>query len=210
MPSSVTIDCQIALSLWASISALTMTPRWCAAIRALAKSGPGCALLIEYMATRTVCPQLALLIDSMIGPMTFIWAAGSSGSLKRGPGLEVNVRDSQLSGALAFLTAACAGVSGSTATTSAVINVIVRFMGGLSRGLLMMKSRVAARGPQGCRGSDQEGGGLKRNDKETPTTSRWLTMYQLVTSENFKRLQAVPNRDIALTPEMSEGSAIGN
>jgi hypothetical protein len=54
--------------------------------------------------------------------------------LKRGPGLEVNVRDSQLSGGLAFLTAACAVVSDSTVKTSAVINVNVRFMGGLSLG----------------------------------------------------------------------------
>lgn len=59
---------------------------------------------------------------------------GSSGSLKCGPGVEVNVRDSQLSGGLAFLTAACAVVSDITVTTSAVINVNVRFMDGLSPG----------------------------------------------------------------------------
>lgn len=142
MPSSVTNDCQTALSLCTSISALTMTPRWCAAIRALAKSGPGCVLPIEYMATRMVCPQLALLIDSMIGSMTFIRASGSSGSLKRGPGVEVNVRDSQLRGVLAFLTAACAAVGDSAVTASALINVNVRFMDVPFAGLLPMTSRA--------------------------------------------------------------------
>jgi hypothetical protein len=36
-------------------------------------------------------------------------------------------------------------------------------------------------------------------------TSRWLTMYQLATCENFEWLQDDPNRDIALTSEMGEG-----
>jgi hypothetical protein len=62
--------------------------------------------------------------------MTFIWASAFSGSLKVGPGLETNVRDSQLSGVLAFLTAACAVVGDSAVTASAVINVSVRFMDG--------------------------------------------------------------------------------
>ncbi|MEU6735956.1 hypothetical protein ABZ929_22660 [Streptomyces physcomitrii] len=62
--------------------------------------------------------------------MTFIRASASSGSLKCAPGLEMNVRDSQLSGALAFLGAACAVVGDTAVTASVVINVRVRFMGG--------------------------------------------------------------------------------
>jgi hypothetical protein len=89
-----------------------------------------------------VCPQPALFIDSMIGPKTFIWESASSGSLKLGPGLEVNVRDSQLSGGLAFLTAACAVVGDSAVTASAVINVSVRFMEGPFAVLLTLTNRV--------------------------------------------------------------------